>query len=83
MASISPDTLLPIGTNVIVKRYVGTVVDAKMVAAIPCGMIALHTIKFTGERVFVRDREFPAGKYVTKPVKPRARSVNYSFIEVL
>ena len=47
---MSPDQLLDIGTAVIVGNRKGTIVKAEFVQAHPCGVVPLHTIKFTQKR---------------------------------
>lgn len=75
--SISPGTMLDVGTRVLVKNRVGTVQSAKMVTAVPSGVVALHKIRFTHKRTV------SLGKSVDAAIKPVCDEVNYSFIEVL
>jgi hypothetical protein len=83
MKTITPDTLLPVGTRVLVKDKYGTVVSAEMVQGIPCGMIAYHMIKYDSKRTFVRDSKTGESGYVAKPIEEYTQAANYSFIQVV
>lgn len=75
---INPHQVLDNGTQVKVGSLLGTVIKHEVVPAVPCGMITVHTIKFTHRC------KFNAGRMTTIALaKPKTDSVNYSFIEVL
>ena len=70
--------LLPIGTRVRVQNKRGVIVKAEYVAAHPCGVVPLHTIKFT----HVGKIKF-ANRITWLPIKkPKVETANYSFISV-
>lgn len=68
--------MLDIGTKVKVGIKIGHVVDAKVVPAIPRGLIVVHTVRFTEK--FER---WPRRRII--PLKsPVQYEVNYSGIEI-
>jgi hypothetical protein len=79
---IQAHDLLDIGTPVMVNDLIGTVINAEMVQAHPCGMICSHTIRFTKRRVWDRVK---SGQMVCREVdiKPVERKSNYSFINTI
>ena len=76
--SITPETLLAVGSLVRVGNRRGVVVSASMERAIPSGMVAVHTVTLN-ER---RKRTF-GQSYTWEPSKPVTQTVNYSFIQAL
>ena len=77
MSGIDPSTLLDIGQRVSVGNRFGTVIKAEYKPAHPCGIVALHTIKFTEKQVYKC-----ANTYKMESIKPVTQSVNYAFIQV-
>lgn len=81
--SITPDTMLEVGTKVRVKDNLGTVVKVEWVPAQPSGMIAVHHIRFTHKKIKVRNANSAEISWFDKPIPVTTTTVNYSFIEVL
>lgn len=75
---IGPHDLLDVGTKVRVGNLLGEVIKAEMLQAVPCGEIAVHTIKYTHRR----KRMFGATFRVEELALPTEGTTNYSFIEV-
>ena len=72
--------LLSVGQAVRVGNRLGTVIKAEMQQAVPCGMIAVHTIEFTHRMAWKRTG---MKTRVLESIKPIKQSVNYAFIEVI
>ena len=70
---------LPIGTPVRVGNRFGIVKKCKIRKAIPCGLIAVHTIEFVCKQV----RDFGRNYSCVALEKKQVTTVNYSFILVL
>ncbi len=68
--------LLPVGTRVKVGLKVGIVIASNMVQAVPCGLVCLHTIRFT----HILRRLRPSG-YALDLHPGKTQTVNYSCIE--
>ena len=66
------------GCNVRVGNLLGEVHSVDLLPAVPCGIVAVHTIKFTHRRC----RNFGQTFSVVE-IKPKTERVNYSFIHVL
>lgn len=72
------DQLAP-GTKIRVKNKIGTIINAKTVPAVPSGLIVVHTVCMTAQRVC----GFGTA-YRLVPIKtPVYQTVNNTFIEVL
>lgn len=72
------DQLAP-GTKIRVKNKIGVIVGAQIVPAVPSGLIVVHTVCMTAQRV----RGFGTA-YRLVPIKtPVYQTVNYASIEVL
>ena len=79
---IGPHDPLEIGQPVAAGNRYGTVIAVDYVPAHPCGMIYVHTIRFTAKRVFKRMRS-GAVAHKMEPIAPVDQRVNYSGITVL
>jgi len=76
MQTARPDTNLPVGTVVIVKNQKGYVTKCERVPATPCGMINVHTIRFTDRKVILSGLR----SMWKKLDQQKEERVNYSFI---
>lgn len=74
--SLRADDLLPVGTEVRVKNRIGTILKAEMIRAVPSGMIALHTVRFT-KRIICG---FASTEIDVVDLRPITHTVHYSFI---
>jgi len=77
---IQAHDLLSVGQAVRVGNRLGTVIKAEMKQAVPCGLIAVHTIEFTHRMAWKRTGMKTRALEAIKPVK---QSVNYAFIETI
>lgn len=77
---IGPMDQLSLGTLVAVGNELGTIVKAELVeSSNRSGMIVLHTVEFTH-----RKRYSFGTRYVVEALKkPKRKTVNYSFIQVV
>ncbi len=78
---IGPHDMLSEGTLVMVGSLNGTVKKCDYVPAHPCGMIAVHTIRFTERRISKRLRS-GVMTVKTEPIKPVTRRINYASIQL-
>lgn len=76
--SIQAHDILAIGTAVQVLNRRGVVVKAEYVQAVPFGMVALHTIKYTHKRKILT-----MNRQTWEPIKPVTKTCNYAFIETI
>jgi hypothetical protein len=75
---IQSHDLLATGTPVQVKNRRGIVISAEYVRAVPCGFVALHTIKYTHKRkILCMNRQ------TWEPIKPITQTCNYAFINTI
>jgi hypothetical protein len=72
---LNPHDLLPVGTPVMVRNLRGKVTKAEMLPAIPCGFVAVHTVKLEEKLA-----TFGAGRSRWEAIKPKEQTCNYSFI---
>lgn len=79
---MSPDSLLAVGTRVYVNGRIGRVVRASMQPAHPCGMVAVHTVKFPHRREGRRQADGSI-RTISKPIAEKIQTVNYSHIQVI
>lgn len=70
---------LPVGTPVRVDNKFGVVKKCKIRKAIPCGLIAVHTIEFVCKRI----RDFGNNYSYVALTKKEVSTTNYYFILVL
>lgn len=77
---IQAHDLLAVGQAVCVGNRLGTVIKAEIQQAVPCGLIAVHTIEFTHRMAWKRTG---MKQLVLEAIKPVKQSVNYAFIEVI
>ena len=77
MNKVHPNTELAVNTPVTVGNQRGYVVKCERVPATPCGMISVHTIRFT-ERL---KRLIGYNTKWVKIKKQKNEKVNYSFIK--
>ena len=70
---------LPVGTPVRVGNKFGTVKKCEIREAVPCGLIAVHTIEFVCKQV----RDFGRNYSYASLEKKQVTTVNYSYIIVL
>jgi len=82
MNRIGPLDPLEIGTKVCVGSKLGEVIKCDYVQAHPCGMIYVHTIRFTERQIPKRLRSGHM-TMVTEPIKPFESRINYANISVV
>lgn len=70
---------LPVGTPVRVGSMFGIVKKCEIRKAVPCGLIAVHTIEFVCKQV----RDFGRNYSYVSLEKKQVTTVNYSYIIVL
>ena len=74
--SIGPQTLLEVGTPVLVQGLQGKVIKAEIIdSSNQAGKICLHTCKFTSQKIVTN-------LWIKwQRIKAKTKSVNYSFIQ--
>jgi hypothetical protein len=78
-AKIDSMEQLPVGTPVRVDDKFGIVKKCEIRKAVPCGLIAVHTIEYVCKRV----RNFGQNYSYVALAKKEVSTTNYSFILVL
>jgi hypothetical protein len=73
---LNPHDLLSVGTAVKVRNLRGKVTKAEMRPAVPCGFVAVHTVRLEEKLA-----TFGAGRSRWEAIKPKTQDCNYSFIQ--
>ena len=78
MRHLHPLEQLPIGHEVSVGNMRGVVIGVQTVPAVPCGMIAVHTVNLTHKLV----REFGNRNKIIEMDKPKNQRIGYCSIYI-